>query len=94
MHKKIKNEKIDRTRLRVRLLRTKKLLEKKNSRNLTKFVRQDTNEDTLDTVGSLLVLILICLVIFLQFMAEWEKGQNFEINFLGICNSTFTLRDK
>ena len=64
------------TRLRNRSLRAKRILEKKNSTSpkFKKFVRQPTNEDIYDDMGSVFVLIMIGFLIFVHFMYEWEMS--------------------
>ena len=78
------------TCLRNRSLRAKRILEKKNSngRKFKKFVRQQTNEEIYEDMGSIFVLILIIFLIFVHFMAEWEMSLDLDYTQLNTCTQS------
>ena len=43
-----------------------------------KFVRKQTNEEIYENMGSVFILIMISFVIFVHWMADWERSMNFD----------------
>ena len=75
------------TRLLNRSLRVKKVLDKKNSARpkFKKFVRQATDEELIENMGSVCVLILIGFVICVHFMNEWEMSLDLDYSTPNAC---------
>ena len=75
------------TRLRNRSLRVEKVLDKKNSARpkFKKFVKQATDEELIENMGSVFVLILISFLIFVHFVAEWEMSLDLDYSTPNTC---------
>ena len=43
-----------------------------------KFVRRQSNQEIYENMGSVFVLIMIFFVIFVHWMADWERSMNFD----------------
>ena len=70
-----------------RSLRVKKVLDKKNSARpkFKKFVKQATDDELIENMGSVCVLILIGFVIFVHFVAEWEMSLDLDYSTPNTC---------
>ena len=70
-----------------RSLRVKKVLDKKNSARpkFKKFVKQATDDELIENMGSVCVLILIGFIIFVHFVAEWEMSLDLDYSTPNTC---------